>query len=97
MIPGSNRIQSQLTVWFMRRTAHSGIRRVADLAAAIANDIGSVRVENQDRVAIARGKDFAGRSFILVGLSVLITKYTRHTTFINVQKIITRLAFPKTL
>ncbi|MCX7109332.1 MAG: serine/threonine-protein phosphatase [Proteobacteria bacterium] len=53
----------------MRRTAHSGIRRVADLSAAIANDIGSVRVENQDRVAIARGKDFAGRSFILVGLS----------------------------
>ena len=69
MFQCSNRIQTQLTAWLMRRTASTGIRRVASLSAAIANDIGSVRAENQDRVAIARGHDFAGRSFILAGLS----------------------------
>lgn len=68
MILGSNQIQNRLTSWFLRRTASSGGRRVAALSAAVASEIGSVRGDNQDRVAIARGQDFAGRSFILVAL-----------------------------
>lgn len=69
MILGSDRIIDRLTAWFMRKTASNGVRRVAALSAAVATDVGSVRDENQDRVAIARGQNFAGRSFILVALS----------------------------
>ncbi len=60
---------SRLTAWFMRKTLSSGVRRVATLSAAIASDIGSVRKENQDRVAITQGQDFSGHSFILAALS----------------------------
>lgn len=53
----------------MRKTAPSGARRVVALSAAVATEIGSVRDENQDRVSIVRGQDFAGRSFTLIALS----------------------------
>ena len=65
----SNQIASRITTWFMRRTPNSGGRRVIALSAALSSEMGVVRSENQDRVAIARGNDFAGRSFILVALS----------------------------
>jgi serine/threonine protein phosphatase PrpC len=39
---------------------------VAALGAAIASDIGNVRNENQDRAAIARGRDRQGREFTVV-------------------------------
>ena len=45
----------------MRRTAPSGVRRVASLTAAVASELGGVREDNQDRVAIARGRDRLGR------------------------------------
>lgn len=58
-----------LAAWFMRRTATSGVRRVAQLNGAVATDIGSVREENQDRVALVRGYDRSGRPFILAALA----------------------------
>ncbi|QHE84900.1 hypothetical protein [Hydrogenophaga sp. BPS33] len=53
----------------MRRTAPSGVRRVAPLKAAVASDVGVVRDENQDRVAIVRGCDGAGSIFVVAALA----------------------------
>ncbi len=53
----------------MRRTASTGVRRVAPIGAALSTEIGAVRGENQDRVAIARGRDRLGRPFALAALA----------------------------
>lgn len=53
----------------MRRTTSSGVRRVAPLQAAVASDVGIVRDENQDRVALVRSHDRNGRPFILAALA----------------------------
>lgn len=60
---------ARLAAWFMRRTAPSGVRRVVPLKAAVASDVGVVREENQDRVAIVRGCDGAGSTFIVAALA----------------------------
>ncbi len=49
-----NIITSNLFNWFMRQTTNSAVRRVADLPIALATDMGLVRTENQDRIAIFR-------------------------------------------
>lgn len=66
---GRSDLQTQLTAWLMRRTPSMGIRRVAPIAAALATDVGAIRQENQDRVAIARGRDLLGRPFAIVALA----------------------------
>jgi serine/threonine protein phosphatase PrpC len=65
----STNINAQLTSWLLRRTAMAGVRRVASLNAAIATDVGSIRKENQDRVAIARGTDVQGRAYMVMALA----------------------------
>lgn len=65
----TQQIQNQLIAWLMRRTAPAGIRRVAPLSAAVASDIGNVREENQDRVAIARGIDRQGQDYAVVAVA----------------------------
>ena len=60
---------AMLSAWFMRRTALRGVRRVAQFDGALASDIGSVREENQDRVALVRGRDRLGQPFILAVLA----------------------------
>ncbi len=60
---------AKLAAWFLRRTAPSGVRRVAPLNGAVASDIGSVREENQDRVALVRGCDRTGSVFVLAALA----------------------------
>lgn len=62
-------IQTQLTNWLLRRTAQSGVRRVAPLAAAIASEIGSVRKDNQDRAVVARGRDRQGHDYAVVAVA----------------------------
>ena len=62
-------IDAQLTSWLLRRTATTGVRRVVSLNAAIATDVGSVRKENQDRVAVARGTDAQGRAYMVMALA----------------------------
>lgn len=62
-------LQNQLTAWLSRRTAASGVRRIVPLASAVASDIGNVRSDNQDRVAIARGRDRQGREFVVAAVS----------------------------
>lgn len=66
---GRSNLQTQLTAWLMRRTSTVGVRRVAPIAAAIATDVGEVRRENQDRVAIARGRDRLGRPFAIAAVA----------------------------
>lgn len=62
-------IQQQLADWFMRFSPPSGVRRVMPLAAAVATDIGAVRGENQDRVAVARGRTKAGQAFAIAAIA----------------------------
>lgn len=69
MIPAPQSPPAKLATWFMRRTALTGVRRVAPLNAAVASDVGAVRQENQDRVAVVRGFDRAGAPFILSALA----------------------------
>ncbi len=66
---GRSHLQIQLTAWLMRRTATSGVRRVAPISAALATEVGEVRGENQDRIAIARGRDRLGRPFAIAALA----------------------------
>lgn len=66
---GRSNLQTQLTAWLMRRTPSSGVRRVAPIAAALATDLGEIRRENEDRVAIARGRDRLGRPFAIAALA----------------------------
>lgn len=53
----------------MRRTAVSGVRRVAPIAAALATEVGEVRGENQDRIAMSRGRDRLGRPYAVAALA----------------------------
>ena len=42
---------------------------MASAAAAVATEVGGVRADNQDRVAIARIRDRTGRTFVVAGLA----------------------------
>lgn len=59
----------KLCNWLLRKSPVSAVRRVAQLNAAIASDVGIIRSENQDRVIIARNIDAYGQSRILICLS----------------------------
>lgn len=51
----------------MRKTARNAVRRVGDLPIALASDLGLVRTENQDRLAVLRFRSQT-RSFLLATL-----------------------------
>lgn len=63
-----NSFEDNLISWFLRKTAATAIRRVADLPAVVASSVGLVRKENQDRVAVFRFADIAGCEYILIAL-----------------------------
>jgi PPM family protein phosphatase len=69
MNTATSNISGRLTAWFLRKTSISAVRRIAAFPAAISSDLGIKRDENQDRVAIVRGRDAAGRPYILAALS----------------------------
>lgn len=57
MVYASTATQAQLSLlaqWLIRKTADAGSRRIAQVDALIATDIGAVRSENQDRIVSAR-------------------------------------------
>ena len=62
-------LSNDVTAWLLRRTGLAGVRRVDLLSAAVASDVGAVRVENQDRAVIACGTDKSGRGFIVAALA----------------------------
>lgn len=59
----------QVQDWLLRRIPPSGIRRVLPVLAALGSDVGAVRKENQDRVALARGRDALGQIYAVVALA----------------------------
>jgi serine/threonine protein phosphatase PrpC len=63
-----NSFEDNLISWFLRKTASTAVRRVADLPAVLASSVGLVRKENQDRVATLRFADFSGCEYLLVVL-----------------------------
>jgi serine/threonine protein phosphatase PrpC len=60
-----NTLQTRIYEWLMRKTTNSGIRRVGELPLVIGSDIGIVRSENQDRVAVLRMQPDEGRSVVI--------------------------------
>ena len=69
MIENANQgLQSRIYTWLMRRTMNSAIRRVGDLPLVIGSDIGAVRKENQDRIAVLRVQDSKDQSSIVAVL-----------------------------
>jgi len=63
-----NQLQTRLFNWLMRKTNNSSVRRVGELPLAIGTDIGVVRGENQDRVAILRMQINNNHSFTVAVL-----------------------------
>lgn len=52
--PIINQLQANLYKWLTRKTLNSFVRRVGELPLSIGSDIGVVRSENQDRIAVLR-------------------------------------------
>lgn len=63
-----NKLQARLYNWFMRKTTPSAVRRVGELPVMIGSDIGNVRGENQDRVAVLKVSLDRNQSFVVVAL-----------------------------
>lgn len=63
-----NNLQARLYSWFMRKTTPSAVRRVGELPVTIGSDIGNVRGENQDRVAVLKVQIDRNQSFVVVAL-----------------------------
>jgi len=61
-------LQSRLYNWLMRKTTVSAVRRVGELPIAIGSDIGNVRNENQDRVAVLKVNLELNQSFVVIAL-----------------------------
>lgn len=59
---------SRLNKWFLRKTLQSGVRRVAELPFAIGSDVGCVREQNQDRVAVLRARLDDKQSYAIVAV-----------------------------
>ncbi|WP_158497811.1 PP2C family protein-serine/threonine phosphatase [Pseudoxanthomonas suwonensis] len=59
----------QVQDWLLRRVPPSGVRRVLPVLAALGSDVGVIRKENQDRVALVRGRDDLGHTYVVVALS----------------------------
>ncbi|MDK9718654.1 MAG: protein phosphatase 2C domain-containing protein [Trichlorobacter sp.] len=53
-----NEIQISLYRWFMRRTTSSAVRKIGEIPISVGSDIGAVRNENQDRVAVLKMPSF---------------------------------------
>jgi len=62
-------IFERLSAWLLRRNTVTAVRRVGDLPIALATDIGSVRQENQDKIAVMRGDDSSGCQYVVSALS----------------------------
>ena len=57
--------ETSINSWLMRRAVPNAIRRVADFSLALGSDVGLVRKENQDRVAIARLTNGRGHNYVV--------------------------------
>ncbi|TKU56801.1 PP2C family serine/threonine-protein phosphatase [Citrobacter sp. wls711] len=63
-------LHEQIHAWLHRKNISSSVRRVSMLPAAIATDIGLVRKENQDRVAVLKFRPFSkNKDMIVIALA----------------------------
>ncbi|MCE2004502.1 PP2C family protein-serine/threonine phosphatase [Enterobacter bugandensis] len=63
-------LHEQIHAWLHRKNIASSVRRVSMLPAAIATDIGLVRKENQDRVAVLKFRPFSkSKDMIVIALA----------------------------
>lgn len=62
------KLQKQIEKWLLRKTTATSIRRVGELPIAIASTVGSVRDENQDRVAALRFMDRGRQEFLVIAV-----------------------------
>lgn len=67
-ISHENKLVQRLYSWLMRKTTVSAVRRVGELSIAIGSDIGNVRNENQDRVAVLKVQLELNQSFVVIAL-----------------------------
>lgn len=63
-----DQLQIRLCKWLTRRTTSSAVRRAGELPLTIASDKGTVRNENQDRVAVLKMQAGPNHSFIVAAL-----------------------------
>lgn len=63
-----NSLQTRLFSWLTRRMTNAAVRWVGELPLVIGSDIGIVRSENQDRVAVLRMQPERGQSLIVTAL-----------------------------
>lgn len=61
-------LQSRLYGWLMRKTTLSAIRRVGELPIAVISDIGNLRNQNQDRVAVLKVQLELNQPFVVLAL-----------------------------
>lgn len=61
-------LQSRFYHWLMRKTNASAVRRVGEMPIAIGSDIGNVRNENQDRLAVLKVQLEPNQSFVVIAL-----------------------------
>lgn len=63
-----NQVALRLYNWFMRKTIASAVRRIGELPIALGSDIGNVRKENQDRVAVLKMNLDRNKTAVIVAL-----------------------------
>lgn len=63
-----NNLQTRFYHWFMRKTTSSAVRRVGELPVTVGSDIGNIRNENQDRVAVLKVQLDRNQSFVVVAM-----------------------------
>lgn len=61
-------LRNSLTAWLLRKTSGVAVRRVGESSLALTTDVGIVRAENQDRIAVLRGVDPNRRRYSIVAL-----------------------------
>lgn len=69
MRPSLGLLHHQLANWLLRPTPRGAARQAGSLAIGIASDVGNVRSENEDRVAVCRAKDRLGQQFSVVAIA----------------------------
>ena len=61
-------LQLRLNKWFMRKSPSGALSRIAQAPLVLSSNIGRVRMENQDRVAVLRAQVSPTRSFLVAVL-----------------------------
>lgn len=67
-VQGQQKLQTRLYQWFMRRTTPSAVRKIGEFPISVGSDIGNVRSENQDRIAVLKVQLECTPPFVVIAL-----------------------------